>query len=203
MRIFITGTNTNIGKTLVCSWLCLHTGYAYFKPIQTGTTEGTDSNLVPKLAGARVYKEAYLYKAPLSPHLAAAMVDEEIDITKIILPAAKNLIIEGAGGLLVPINKKYFIIDLIAQFSIPVILVASMELGTINHTLLSLEALKARNIKILGVICSGKLNQDNVNAIEFYGNTKVLAHLPFQDCINKDRLRRIPLTANLQQIFGI
>jgi dethiobiotin synthetase len=202
MQIFITGTGTNIGKTLVCSWLCLHTGYAYFKPIQTGTTEGTDSNLVSKLAGTRIYKEAYRYKAPLSPHLAASLVNEEIDITKIMLPATKNLIVEGAGGLLVPVNKKYFIIDLIKQFSIPVILVANTNLGTINHTLLSLEALKARDIKILGVICSGTLNQDNIDAIEFYGNTKVLACLPFQDCINKDRLRRIPLTASLQQLFG-
>ena len=203
MHIFITGTDTNIGKTLISSWLCLHTGYGYFKPIQTGTSEGTDSQIVAGLTDAQIYQESYLYKDLSSPHLAASLENQEIDIAKINFPKAQNLIIEGAGGLLVPINKDYLMIDLIKYFSIPVIIVARSSLGTINHTLLSLEVLQTRNITTLGVIMTGELNQPNADAIEYYGKTKVLAQFPFISSINKDNLKKIPLSQNLQKIFGI
>ncbi|EER20796.1 MULTISPECIES: dethiobiotin synthase [spotted fever group] len=203
MQVFITGTDTNIGKTFISSWLCLHTGYEYFKPIQTGCYEGTDSNTISRFTDSKIHKETYLYQEPLSPHLAAMFENKEIDISKIQLPKTKNLIIEGAGGLLVPINRNYLMIDLIKLLSIPVILVASSELGTINHTLLSLEALKSRNIEILGCVVSGKLNQYNCDAIEFYGATKILIQFPYLPEINKDVLRKIPLTQNLQQILKI
>ena len=169
MQIFITGTDTNIGKTLVSSWLCLHTRYDYFKPLQTGSSEGKDSEVVAQLAGPKIHAESYVYKAPLAPAAAAALEKQSIDIHTIKLPDVPHLIVEGAGGLMVPINPHTLMIDLIKLFSIPVILVARSSLGTINHTLLSLEALRARNVEVLGVITSGLFNHPNCDAIEFYG----------------------------------
>lgn len=201
MQIFISGTDTNIGKTIICSWLCVHTGYSYFKPIQTGTSQGSDSGLVHELSGANIHSEQFLYKDPVSPHLASKLVNEKIDLTKIILPQATNLIVEGAGGVLVPVNENYLMVDLIKQLKIPVIIVTSSRLGTINHTLLTIESLNKRNIKLLGVIINGIYNQDNTHAIEFYGNTKVLAQIPWLDNINRNSLKNIPLTTELKTIL--
>lgn len=203
MQVFISGTDTNIGKTIISAWLCLHTKYAYFKPIQTGSLEQLDSKVVLDLsADIQIYPEIYIYKTPVSPHLAAILEKQEIDIAKIKLPDHKNLIIEGAGGLLVPLNKKYFIIDLIFYLNLPVILVANSRLGTINHTLLSLTELKRRNINTLGVIINGELNQDIMDAIEYYGNVKVLAQFPLINGIDINTLNQIPLSDNLNLIFN-
>ena len=204
MQVFISGTDTNIGKTIMSAWLCLHTKHAYFKPIQTGSLEELDSKVISNLSPEiKIYPEIYLYKAPVSPHLAAILENQEIDIAKIKLPNHKNLIIEGAGGLLVPLNKKYFIIDLIFYLDIPVILVASSRLGTINHTLLSIAELKRRNINTLGVIINGEPNQDIVDSIEYYGNIKVLAEFPLiNGIIDKDILNQTPLSYNLKLIFN-
>lgn len=199
MNVFITGTDTNVGKTLICSWLCLHTSYGYFKPIQTGSREGKDSTFVKELTSCTIYQETYLYKEPLSPHLASR--PEEIDIANIKIPRSSHLIIEGAGGVLVPINKNTLMVDLISYTKAPVILVARSTLGTINHTLLSLEALHKRNISVLGVIVSGIYNKDCCEAIEFYGNTTVLAQVPFLQEISKQSLLQIPLPPSLQTIF--
>jgi dethiobiotin synthetase len=201
MHVFITGTDTNIGKTLISSWLCLHTGYDYFKPIQSGACEGTDSAFVASIANVKTHPESYVFDAPLSPHLAAQLENQVIDLNNIKLPDVPDLIIEGAGGLFVPINKNKLIIDLIDDLSAPVILVASSRLGTINHTLLSLQALKHRGIKTLGVIVSGPLNPDNCDAIAYYGDTKVLAQMPLLSVMNTEVLKNIPLPPVLQQLF--
>jgi dethiobiotin synthetase len=194
MRVFISGTDTNIGKTIISSWLAIHTGCAYFKPIQTGTREDNDSETVRQLSNAKIYPEIYRYLDPLSPHLAAKKAGENIEIKKIILPSIQeSLIIEGAGGLLVPINEKYLMIDLIKKFDIEVILVARTSLGTINHTLLSLEALRARGIKVLGVIMNGECNIENSQSIEFYGETRILAEFPKLSQISYEILKNIPL----------
>lgn len=198
MQIFITGTDTDVGKTIISSWLCLHTGYSYFKPIQTGSILGTDSHQVSNLTEANVYKENFVYEKPLSPHLAAY---DSIDIDKINLPKAHNLIIEGAGGILVPINKTTLMVDLIKKLAISTILVARSTLGTINHTLLSLEALRARNVPILGVILNGLPNQDNLEAIEFYGKTQVLASVPKLQQVDREHLMQTPLSNRLKVIL--
>lgn len=203
MKVFITGTDTDVGKTIISSWLCLHTGYAYFKPIQTGAILGRDSYTVNQLTGTHVYKEAFLFKAPLSPHLAASMESKPIDINKIQLPKVNHLIIEGAGGILVPINKNILMVDLIKQFAIPVILVARSTLGTINHTLLSLEALRARNIPLLGIILNGPYHQDNLQTIESYGKTQVLASIPKVAHLTQKHLIEIPFSDPLQTIFKL
>ncbi len=202
MRVFVTGTDTNIGKTVICSWLCLHSGSDYFKPIQTGGCEETDSQTLFALTGNITHKENYLLQAPLSPHLAAKLENKTIDITQITLPSSKRLIVEGAGGLLVPIDENHLMIDLIQLLSIPVILVASARLGTINHTLLSLEALKSRGIETLGVIMNGVKNQDNCDAIEFYGATPILAQIPFLATVDKKSLEKIAFSKSLENLFG-
>ena len=203
MKIFITGTDTNVGKTLISSWIALHTGFSYFKPIQTGLNEGSDSLEVHKLSKAKTYLEVYAYKEPLSPHLAAKIENDMIDIEKIVLPEVSNLIIEGAGGVLVPINDSYLMIDLIKKLDAPVILIAPTTLGTINHTLLSLEALKSRNIMVLGVIMNGKQNPQNSNAIEFYGCTSVLAEFPKLESVSMNALKSIALSQKLKQLLKV
>ncbi len=201
MQIFITGTDTDIGKTLVSSWLCLHSRYDYLKPIQTGSDHGTDSETVKNISGNIVHPEIYLYQQPLSPHLAAIRDNIQIDLKKIMLPPKSNLIVEGAGGVMTPLNKSELMIDLIAMLALPVILVVSSRLGTINHTLLTLEALNTRKIKILGVIISGSLNQDNAESIEYYGKIKILMQLPYINCINKRSLADIKLSSSLQNLL--
>ncbi len=201
MQIFISGTDTDIGKTVISSWLCLHSGYEYFKPIQTGSIISSDSQTVSLLSSAKVHKESYLFKEPCSPHLAAELENQEIDLKKIIVPNSKNLIIEGAGGLLVPLNRQHFIIDLIKYFSVPVILVCSSRLGTINQTLLSLEVLRQRAIIVLGVIIVGEHNFNNKHSIEFYGNVQVIMEMPLLSSVNKENLMRIPFNNKLKDLL--
>lgn len=201
MRVFVSGTDTDVGKTVVCSFLCLHTGYSYFKPIQSGTSVGRDSELVSKLSGAKIYPESFSYRAPLSPHLASRLEGEEIDIKKIKVPDDDNLVVEGAGGLLVPINKDFLMIDLIKYLKMPVVVVSRSRLGTINHTLLSLEVLRSRRIEILGVIISGDINSENSDAIKLYGETEILAELPIINPLTRSELEKVPLTKRLKKLL--
>jgi dethiobiotin synthetase len=196
MQIFITGTDTDIGKTLISRWLCLHTNYNYFKPIQTGEL---DSQTI--VTEGTIFTESYAFKTPVSPHLASKIENTEIELNKIQLPNSNNLIVEGAGGVMTPINANCLMLDLIKFLDIPVILVASSRLGTINHTLLSLAALRSKDIKVLGVIMSGKLEPENAKAIAFYGQIEVLAQIPFLDEISTKSLSKIALTDSLTQIL--
>ena len=206
MPIFVAGTDTDVGKTLVCAWLCYHLKWSYFKPIQTGYSLGRDTQTVEQLANCATYPESYCYELPASPHLAAQRAQREINLQQIHLPNKNNLIIEGAGGVLVPINQKHLMIDLISHFneytSTPVLLVARGSLGTINHTLLSLQALRARSIPVLGVIMNGEDPLENKAAIEFYGKTQVLAHLPHLSApITTQTLASIALAASPKNVI--
>lgn len=203
MRIFVTGTGTNVGKTIVSSWLCLHLGYDYFKPIQTGASLGLDSDTVKSLSHGHVHQENYIYKAPLSPHLAAKLEGETINFTSMYIPESKNLIIEGTGGLFVPINDKTMMIDLIRVIEVPVIIVARSILGTINHTLLSIEALRSRQIPILGVIMNGEHNLGNQDAIAHFGKTRILGHIPYLQKVTRESLLRILLSDVLMETIQI
>lgn len=198
MQIFITGTDTNVGKTVVSSWLCLHSRYDYYKPIQTGAIEGTDSQVVRLLTNARTYPETYIFQAPVSPHEAAMLENSVIDMYSMTLPKSDNLIIEGAGGVLVPISPARLFIDLIQYMQVPVILVTASKLGMINHTLLSLEALRLRSIEVLGVIINGLCSPATVQAITSFGNTKILAHLPHLPNVSGDSLGQLSLSSELR-----
>jgi len=181
--VFVTGTDTGIGKTLVSAILARAWNADYWKPVQTGVSEEPgDTDTVAQLAGLppeRLHLPAYVLQAPLSPWAAATLEDAVVDATRIVPPATRApLVVEGAGGLYVPIDDTHMMIDLIARLDMPVVLAARSGLGTINHTLLSLEALRRRGIPVLGVIMSGPLSAGNKEAIERFGNVRVLAEIP-------------------------
>jgi dethiobiotin synthetase len=190
-RFFITGTDTGVGKTVVSALLCAALDAIYWKPIQTGTREGTDRATVMRLANLpreRTRPEVYRFSPPVSPHLAAQRAGKRIELQRIKVPdilAHDNLIAEGAGGPLVPINQTLLTTHLIKHLALPVLLVARTSLGTINHTLLSVAALRAAKLDLRGVIMVGKPNRDNRNAIEHYGDIAVLGTLPFLAKINR------------------
>lgn len=187
---FITGTDTGIGKTVFSTILALKLGYHYWKPIQSGLEEITDSEWVAERIGKPFVKpEIYRLSQPLSPHAAAKLENQEIKIDPILSAAPQDhTIIEGCGGLLVPMNSSTLIIDLIQQLKCSLILVARSGLGTINHTLLSLEALQQRSIPILGVVLIGPPNSSNREAIEHFGKTPVIAEVPFLENLSRDSL---------------
>jgi len=188
-----------VGKTVVSALLCAALDAIYWKPIQTGTREGTDRATVMRLAElprARTAAEVYRFAPPVSPHLAARRAGVQIDFGKIEMPQigrGANLIAEGAGGALVPINDKQLTTDLMRHLGLPVLLVTRTTLGTINHTLLSLAALRSARLDIRGVIMVGKPNRDNREAIERYGRVRVIGVVP--------RLARIDRRA-LLDVFG-
>lgn len=162
MKLFITGIGTDIGKTITSAIVTQALEADYWKPIQAGDLDNSDSHKVKSKVKSQksvVHPNAYELKTPASPHLAAKIDGITIDIKKIIEPKTTNhLVIEGAGGILVPLNDNDCIIDLI-QPDYKIILVSRHYLGSINHTLLTFEALKSRNLKVAGIIFSGDENQ--------------------------------------------
>jgi dethiobiotin synthetase len=181
--LFITGTDTNVGKTIVCAILLRGLNACYWKPIQAGMDPTSDTDTLKQITGLpakHFLPEQYVLSQPMSPHAAAQIDGVEIDMQSISLPnwdPGKRLIVEGAGGLMVPLNCDKLVIDLIAHLQIPTLLVARSTLGTINHTLLSLEQLQRRRIDVLGVVMNGPINASNRQAIEYYGGTKVIAEV--------------------------
>jgi dethiobiotin synthetase len=196
-RFFITGTDTGIGKTTVSALLCAALEAIYWKPIQTGTREGTDRATVLRLAELprrRALPEAYRFSPSVSPHLAAQRAGVRINLRKIKLPeiaARDSFIAEGAGGVLVPINSTQLMTDLMARLALPVLLVSRTALGTINHTLLSIAALRAARLDLRGVIMVGKPNRDNRRAIERYAGIAVVGTVPFLAKIDRATLLQV------------
>jgi len=189
--MIITGTDTDIGKTIVSAMLTLALGRRYFKPIQCGTDPETDEKTVKRLTGLgadRVLPTAVTLAQPRSPHFAAELDHVEINLDQL-KPPAGGVIVEGAGGLLVPVNRETLFIDLFAAWKMPVVLVARTGLGTLNHTLLSLESLRTRNIDVVGVVFVGDDNPDNIKTISEMGKVKVLGRVPMLDEINAKTLQ--------------
>lgn len=181
--VFVTGTDTGAGKTVAAACLARAWQAGYWKPVQTGAATGDDDTAtVTALAGlqpTRVFAPAHVLQAPLSPHAAAELEDVRITMDAIVLPqTAHPLVVEGAGGVLVPLNERDLMIDLMASLALPILLVARSTLGTINHTLLSLAALRSRGLPVAGVVFSGPPNAGNRAAIEHFGQVRVLAELP-------------------------
>lgn len=193
--LIVTGTDTGVGKTIVSAMLTLALGAIYWKPIQSGTAGGTDTERVAALTGlppSHFLPERYVLREPLSPHRAAELDGVAIKLANLALPdgpANRALIVEGAGGVLVPINRALLQVELFARWGAPVILVARTALGTINHTLLSLEALKARSIPLLGVVFVGDAMPDSEQTIVEMGQMKRLGRLPLLPDMNAGRLR--------------
>ncbi len=182
-RFFVTGTDTDVGKTLVSKVLVRGLQADYWKPIQAGIEPSTDSLTITDFinpSASKIWPERYVLKTPASPHLAAEIDGVSISLSDFELPDStnKHLIVEGAGGLLVPMNENDYVIDLIAKFDLPALVVARSGLGTLNHTLLSIEALRRRNISIFGVILNGDPHESNKKTIEQMGSVKVLGTIP-------------------------
>jgi dethiobiotin synthetase len=193
---FITGTDTGVGKTVVSALLCAALDAYYWKPIQTGTREGTDRRtveLLGELPRAKLLPETYRFSPPVSPHLAAQKAGVTIELRRIQMPefgVKENLIVEGAGGALVPINETQLMTDLMKHLGLPVLLVARTALGTINHTLLSLAALRSAGLNVRGVIMVGRPNTENRKAIEHYGKIGVVGAVPRLKKIDRGTLLR-------------
>jgi dethiobiotin synthase len=178
----VVGIGTGVGKTLASALLCKAWGAAYWKPIQTGWLNGSgdsDTMEVNQLSNCSTYPEAYLLEEPLSPHAAAILDGVKVQTDQIRIPKHEGpLIIEGAGGLMVPLNEKDLYIDLLAHWKLPVILVVRHYLGNINHTLLSLEALGHRKIPVAGIIVQGNGLPYTMPAICQFGKVPILMEVP-------------------------
>ena len=193
-RFVVTGTDTGIGKTVFSAALTAALGGSYWKPVQAGLDEESDSEIVGRLGEippARILPEAYRLKTPASPHLSARIDKIEIDPDRLALPEAEGaLVIEGAGGLLVPLTDRQVFADVFARWRLPVILCARTALGTINHTLLSIEALRSRAIPILGVAFIGNEETETQRVISAIGNVRILGRLPRLDPLTPVNLRQ-------------
>lgn len=180
-RIVVTGTDTGVGKTVFAAALAGALRAHYWKPVQAGLEDGSDAESVAALSGLpadRILPEAYRLTTPCSPHRAAELDGIAIDPARLALPAHDPLVVEGAGGALVPVTRELLHADLFARWGLPVVIVARTELGTINHSLLTVEALRARGIPVLGIAFSGDANADSEATICAIGKVKRLGRLP-------------------------
>jgi len=204
MHYFVSGTDTDVGKTVASAWLMLHLEASYWKPIQAGLDGETDEAAVRRMTGAsesRFVPSTYALPDPMSPHEAARRAGVTIGLDRFELPDVPGpLVVEGAGGLMVPLNDTAYVIDLIAQLGLPTILVCRSTLGTINHTLLSLEALRRRGLAVAGAILNGPLTPHNRAAIETYGAVRVLAEIPPLDELTPAALERIRPEFDLSEL---
>ena len=204
---FVTGTDTEVGKTLVSAWLLTQLEGTYWKPIQAGTVPTTDSatvQLLAELPASRVLPEAYLLPEPMAPHEAARRANVAMDMEKLRLPPHDGLVVvEGAGGLMVPIADGAYMIDLADSLDLPIILVARSTLGTINHTLLSLEAIRRRGLPLAGVVISGPESPHNRAAIERFGQVEVIAEIPFLETVSRDTLKAVAPELDLLKLATV
>jgi len=194
--LIVTATDTGVGKTVVSAMLTLALDGIYWKPIQAGTAEDTDRQRVAALTGLpkeRFRPERYVLREPLSPHRAAELDGIDIRAEHLELPAdippGRRLIVEGAGGVLVPINRQMLQAELFSRWRAPSVLCARTSLGTINHTLLSLEALRRRGVEVLGVVFVGEAMPDSERTIVEFGGTKSLGRLPILERLDAGALR--------------
>ena len=188
-KYFITGISTNVGKTLFAAILAEAMEADYWKPIQSGYNEGRDTITVQQLISntkSKFHKETFLLKEPVAPHLAAKNEGIEIDIDSFMIPKTNNtLLIEGAGGPLVPINDRNFVIDIAKKADAEIILVINSYLGCINHSLLCIDYLFTNNFPLCGIVLNGNFDPEVEKAIVSYKPVNVLAKIPFTFSPNK------------------
>jgi dethiobiotin synthetase len=191
---FISGIDTNIGKTVVSSILTEALEADYWKPIQAGDLDNSDTDKVKSLvrnSDTEFHPNAYALKTPASPHYAAELDQVRIDMNNIQIPQTQNhLIIEGAGGLLVPLNDKDLVIDLIVKLKVPLILVMKNYLGSINHSLMSIEVAKQRGISIRGLIFNGETNSASEDYILQYSDLPILGRIKNIEELNSSIIKQ-------------
>ncbi len=195
--LFVTGTDTNVGKTVLSALLVAALDATYWKPIQTGSSEGTDRQSVMRWAEIpeeKTLPECYCFEPPVSPHLAAKQSGVKIRLDRIRRPnlaSSGPLIAEGAGGVLVPINDSETMLDVMRHLAMPVVIASRSALGTINHTLLTVRALRDAGIEIRGVVMIGKENRENERAVEHFGEVPIAGRIPLLEKIDRTSLLNV------------
>lgn len=188
-KIFVTGIGTEVGKTVVSAVLTEALKADYWKPVQAGINPSTDSDTVKKWISNNktvIHPESYKLREPRSPHEASEIEGVEIELDKIILPHTENtLVIEGAGGLMVPLNKRELMIDLIKRIDAETVVVIRNYLGSINHSLLTIGALRQFGIKIIGIVFNGESNEASENIIVSYSGLSVIARIAKEDAMDR------------------
>jgi len=197
--IVVTGTDTGVGKTVAAAALAWRLGASYWKPVQAGLDEETDSEAVARLAGVEVLPEAYRLTTPCSPHRAAELDGVTIDPDRLVPPPGR-VVIEGAGGTLVPLTRELVYADLFARWGLPVVVVARTTLGTINHALLTVEALRARSIWVGGILFSGNAMPDSEATICAMGKVRSLGRIPALDPLTPETLRAAAEALDLAEL---
>ncbi len=190
MNYFITAIGTDSGKTLAAAILCKALGADYWKPVQAGLPRDADT-IKMLMPGCKIHPETYLLTTPASPHAAAKIDGVEIDLNKFTIPTTNNsLVIEGAGGCLVPLNDRDFIIDIPKKLKLPIVLVANLYLGSINHTLLTINYLKQHDLDVKGIIINGKSNPESERIILKHSDYHVIWHIKEEVEINEEVVAR-------------
>ena len=205
MSLIVVGTGTEVGKTITCAvLLARYSGIsrlAYWKPIATGSAQDSDSLVIKRLCAHQVdiLQESYLFEPPVSPHLAARLARKRINPEKILKAlgtyqrqnSGRALIIEGIGGLLVPLTAAgHLLADLFKEMSLPCLLVASSTLGTINHTLLTIEAMRSRDLNLVGVVLNGPRNRENRLAIQKFGKAQIISEIEPMKALSQESVAR-------------
>ncbi len=210
-QIVVCGTDTDVGKTVVSAWLVQGLNAHYWKPVQSGLEDGGDRGRVQSLLNLpphRMLPEAYAFQQPVSPHWAAELDGILLNPDDLVVPhCTAPLVVETAGGLMVPLTRRWLQIDQLQRWDRPIVLVARSGLGTLNHTLLSLEALNRRQLTVLGLILNGPAHADNPGTLEQFGGVPVLAHLPALSPLTAESLarewQRQGLSSKFQDLLGI
>ena len=205
MSLVVVGTGTEVGKTITCAVLLSRyagtSRLAYWKPIATGSAQDRDTLVIKRLCAPQVaiLQEFYLFEPPVSPHLAARLARKRINSEKILEAlgtyqrqnSGRALIIEGIGGLLVPLTAAGLLLaDLLKEMSLPCLLVASSTLGTINHTLLTIEAMRSRDLNFVGVVLNGPRNRENRLAIQKFGKARIISEIEPMQALSQESVAR-------------
>ena len=187
MRIFVTSIDTNVGKTVCSSILCAGLGFDYWKPVQCGDLDFSDSMKVKSYSpSTQIHSERFQLKAPMSPHEAAKLENMDISLNDFTLPKSEEIIIEGAGGVMVPLNYKgNMIVELASMFEAKVIIVFKNYLGSINHTLLTIDKVKSAGLDILGLLVVGDEVKSSEKIIKDTTQTNIIARIPMVDHVNQ------------------
>ena len=206
--IVVTGTDTGIGKTVFAAGLADLLGACYWKPIQSGLDDETDAQTVARLGGLsddRILAERYRLKTAVSPHQSATIDGISIDAKALAPPdvGGRPLVIEGAGGVMVPLDPSALYIDVFARWRLPIVLCARTALGTINHSLLSIEALRRRDVELLGIAFIGDGYPESERAICEFGRVKRLGRLPWLAPLTRDTLREAFAASFKPSDFGL
>ena len=205
MRLVVCGTDTDVGKTIVSAWLVQGLKATYWKPVQSGLEGGGDRErvrLLLNLPRERLVPEVYAFTQPVSPHWASELDQQPLDPERLTLPESTgHLVVETAGGVMVPLTRSWLQIDQLTRWDLPIVLVARSGLGTLNHTLLTLEALRLRNLKVLGLILNGPPHADNPDTLEQLGGVPVLAQLPPLQQLNAQQLEKAWQLQELSSTF--